>query len=169
MTYNTLESAVRSAVCNTLGARSEDFDVWLDTCNPNEGMDFEGYDHSTSVELFFDPSISPFSYFSSNVVFYVNIDNNHNSGDVQAFLGARCYDIDAAESAAEGFLDQDAADGWYIEDEFDEDSGLHLMRTFSVDPDNYTDVFTKITTCFAELCDAKISDKLRSFVHYFED
>ena len=169
MTYNTLERAVRSAVCNTLGARSEDFDIWLDTCDPNEGMEIEGCDIGTSVELYFDPSISPFAYFSSDVVFYVNIDKSHNSGDIQAFFGANCYDIDAAEAAAEDFLDRDASDGWYIEDEFDEDAGLHLMRTFSVDPDNYADVFSKLATCFAELCEAKISDMLRSFVHYFED
>lgn len=167
MTYNVLERATRNAVCNTLGAKSENFDIWLDTCDPNEGMEIG--EIGTSVELSFDPSISPFSYFSSDVVFYINIDENHKTGDVQAFFGANCYDIDAAEAAAEVFLERDTSDGWYIEDEFDEDSGLHLMRTFSVDPDNYADVFAKITICLAELCEANISDKLRSFIRYFED
>lgn len=169
MTYNILERVTRSAVCNTLGAKSENFDIWLDTCDPNEGMEIEGFDLGTSVELSFDPSISPFSYFSTDVVFYINIDENHKSGDVQAFFGSSCYDIDAAEVAAESFLVRDETDGWYVEDEFDEDSGLHLMRTFTVDPHSYADVFAKITTCFAELCESVISDKLRSFIHYFED
>lgn len=169
MTYNILERATRNAVCNTLGAKSKNFDSWINTCDPNEGMEIEGFDFGTSVELSFDPSISPFSYFSSDVVFYINIDENHKAGDVQAFFGASCYDIDAAEVAAESFLERDEADGWYVEDEFDEDSGLHLMRTFSVDPDNYADIFAKITTCFAEFCEPEISDKLRSFIHYFED
>ena len=169
MTYNTLERAVRSAVCNTLGAKSEKFDAWLNTCDPNEGMEMDGFDFGTSVELSFDPSISPFSYFSSDVVFYINIDDSNGIGDVQAFFGASCYDMDAAEVAAKSFLVRDETDGWYVEDEFDEDSGLHLMRTFTVDPHSYADVFAKITTCFAELCESEISDKFRSFIHYFED
>lgn len=169
MTYKSLERATRNAVCNTLGAKSENFDIWLNTYDPNEGVGIEDFNLGTSVELSFDPSISPFSYFSSDVVFYINIDKEHGMGDIQAFFGVSCYDIDAAEVAAESFLDRGETDGWYIEDEFDEDSGLHLMRTFSVDPDNYVDIFSKITTCFAELCESDISDKLRSFIHYFED
>lgn len=169
MTYNILERATRNAVCNTLGAKSENFDAWLNTCDPNEGMEIEGFDFGTSVELSFDPSISPFSYFSSDVVFYINIDESNGIGDVQAFFGASCYDIDAAEVAAESFLERDEADGWYVEDELDENSGLHLMRTFTIDPNNDADAFAKIAMCFAELCGAEISDKLRSFIHYFED
>ena len=169
MTYNTLESATRNAVCNTLGAKSENFDAWLNTCDPDEGLEVEGFDFGTTVELSFDPSVSPFSYFSSDVVFYVNVDENRGTGNVQAFFGSSCYDMDAAEVAAESFLDRDEADGWFVGDEFDEVSGLHLVRTFSVDPDNYADIFSKITTCFAELCGSEISDKLRSFIHYFED
>ena len=64
MTYNTLENAVRSAACKTLGARSKDFDKWLVTCDFNEGIEIENFDLGTSVELSFDPPISPFRYFS---------------------------------------------------------------------------------------------------------
>lgn len=169
MTYNTLERAVRKAICNTLGAKSDNFDQWLETCNPNDFMEDGDFDLGTSVELSFDPSISPFKYFSSDVVFCVTIDESQNSGDVQVFFGSSCYDVDAAEVAAGDFLEREASDGWYVEDEFDEDMGLHLMRPFYFEPNNEANLFAMISKCFAELCGAEVSDKLRSFIHYFED
>lgn len=169
MNYSTLEHAVRKAVCNTLGAKSDNFDQWLETCNPNDFMEEGDFDLGTSVELSFDPSISPFKYFSSDVVFYVTIDKNQNSGDVQVFFGVSCYDTDAAEAAAGDFLTRESSDGWYVEDEFDEDMGLHLMRPFYFETDNEVDMLAMISKCFAELCGAQVSDKLRSFIHYFED
>lgn len=169
MTYNTLERITRQAVCNTLGTRSDNFDQWLETYNPDEIIEDEGFDLGTSVELYFDPSISPLKYFSSDVTFYVTIFNNQNLGAVSVFFGSSCQDIDATETAAKVFLDRDASDGWYIEDEFDEDAGLHLIREFHFEPNNDDNIFAMISKCFAELCGAEVSDKLRSFIHYFED
>ena len=169
MTYNTLERITRQAVCNTLGARSDNFDQWLETCDPNDFIENGDFDLGTTVELSFDPSISPFQYFSSDVVFYVTIDKSQNSGDVQVFFGVSCYDTDAAEVAAGDFLTRESSDGWYIEDEFDEDMGLHLMRPFYFESDNEADMLAMISKCFAELCGAEVSDKLCSFIHYFED
>ena len=167
MNYKTLKRAARTAVCNTIGGNVKGFATQLRTCNPNEGIELEGFDLGTGIELFFDEP--PFDYFSSNIVFYVNLDSDGQTGDVQAFFGSACRDVATAEAAAEEFLDRDEADGWYIEDEFDEVSGLHLMRTFSVDPNNYADVFSKITACFAELCNADMTDALCAFLPYFED
>ena len=169
MTYNTLERITRQAVCNTLGARSDNFDQWLETYDPDEIIEDEGLDLGTSVELYFDPAISPLKYFSSDVTFYVTIFNNQSMGAVSAFFGSSCCDVDAAEAAVGDFLDRDASDGWYVVDEFDEDAGLHLAKEFCFDPDNETDIFAMISKCFAELCSAEVSDKLRSFIHYFED
>ena len=169
MTYNTLERATRNAVCNTLGAESENFDMWIHTNDPDEDMGIEGFDLGTTVELYFDPSVSPLKYFQSDVTFYVTILNNPNLGAVHAFFGSSCYDTNAAEAAAGDFLERESSDGWYIEDEFDEDSGLHLIREFYFEPNNDADIFAMISKCFAELCGAKVSDKLRSFIHYFED
>ena len=45
MTYNTLERAVRSAVCNTLGAKSEKFDA-VHSVTPKAGL-------LTSIAAFF--------------------------------------------------------------------------------------------------------------------
>ena len=41
MTYNPLENAVRSAACKTLGSRSKDFDEWIVTCDPDDGIEIE--------------------------------------------------------------------------------------------------------------------------------
>ena len=169
MTYNTLERITRQAVCTTLGARSDNFDQWLETYNPDEIIEDEDFDLGTSVELSFDPSVSPLKYFQSDVTFYVTILNNPNLGAVHAFFGSSCYDTDAAEAAAGDFLERESSDGWYVEDELDEDAGLHLIREFYFEPNNDADIFAMISKCFAELCGAEVSDKLRSFIHYFED
>ena len=128
MTYNTLENAVRSAACKTLGARSKDFDKWLVTCDPHEDIEIDDFDLGTSVELSFDPPISPFQYFSSDVVFYVSV-HDDGIGDVQVFFGNSCSDPDEAECAKESFYDE-ALGNWYIEEAFERDLGLHLMREF---------------------------------------
>ena len=169
MTYNTLERITRQAVCNTLGTRSDNFDQWLETYNPDEIIEDEGFDLGTSVELYFDPSISPLKYFSSDVTFYVTIFNNQNLGAVSTFFGSSCSDVDEAKSAAGDFLDRDASDGWHVADEFEEETGLHLVREFCFEPNNEADIFAMISKCFAELCGTEVADKLRSFIHYFED
>lgn len=168
MTYNTLEAITRQAACKTLGARSKDFDKWLVTCDPNEDIEIEDFDHGTSVELSFDPSISPFTYFSSDVVFFVNLSPNGVS-DVQAFFGSSCSDTVAAELSAAQFLTRDDSDGWYVEEDFGEESGLHLMHTFVYDPEDDRSAEDAIASCFAELLENETADRLRSFVHYFED
>ena len=169
MTYNTLERITRQAVCTTLGARSDNFDQWLETYNPDEILADEGFDLGTTVEICFDPEISPLKYFSSDVTFYVTVFNNQSLGAVSAFFGSSCYDVDEAKSAAGDFLDRDASDGWHVADEFEEETGLHLVREFCFEPDNEADIFAMISKCFAELCGAEVADKLRSFIHYFED
>ena len=168
MTYNTLESVTRQVACKTLGAKSENFDKWLVTCDFNEDIEIEDFDHGTSVELSFDPSISPFQYFSSDVVFYVSV-HEDGIGDVQVFFGENCQDVASAEVAACDFLARDDSDGWYIAEDFDENVGLHLMREFAFEPEDELDLLEKVTACFSELCEAEIADELRSFVHYFED
>lgn len=169
MTYNTLERITRQAVCNTIGAKSDNFEQWLETYNPDEIIEDEGFDLGTSVELYFDPAISPLTYFSSDVTFYVTVFNHQSTGAVSAFFGSSCNDVDAAETAAGDFLERDTSDGWYVEDEFDEDAGLHLVRPFYFESNNEADAFAMISKCFAELCGAEVSNKLRSFIHYFED
>ena len=168
MNYITLERIVRNAACKPLGAKSENFDRWLVTSDPNEGIEIEGFDLGTSVELAFDPSISPFSYFSSDVVFFVNL-STEVLGDVQIFFGRSCSDTTAAEAAAKEFLKRDETEGWYAPEYFDENCGLHLIREFSYDPDDELDIENKISACFNELLENEIADGLRSFIHYFED
>lgn len=168
MNYNTLESIVRSAACKTLGARSDGFDELLITCDPNEDIDTEGINLGTSVELCFDLIMSPFTYFTSDVIFNISV-NSDGLGDAHAFFGRSCYDPETAMKAAKHFLDREHSDGWYIEDEFDIDSGLHLMRSFDFKSEDESDLSNKIAECFTELCEAKTVDKLRSFIHYFED
>ena len=168
MTYNTLERAVRRAACRTLGARSQNFDEWLVTCDPNEDIEIEGFDLGTSVEFTFDPSISPFSYFSSDVVFFVNLSTDGN-GDVQTFFGNSCSNTVAAEKAKETLLFKDEADGWYVEEIFDANSGLHLMHTFACNSEDEDSVELAIASCLAELLEDQTADELRSFIHYFED
>ena len=169
MTYNTLERAVRRAACRTLGARSQNFDKWLVTCDPNEDIEIEGFDLGTSVELAFEPSISPFTYFSSDVVFFVNLPGADGVGYVQVFFGNSCSDVEAAEAAAEEFLSREEVDGWFIEESFDDNCGLHLMHTFACNHDDELSVEEAIASCLAELLENEIADELRSFIHYFED
>ena len=168
MTYNTLENAVRSAACKTLGSRSKDFDEWLVTCDPNEDIEIDDFDLGTSVELSLDPSISPFQYFSSDVVFYVSV-HEGGIGDVQVFFGENCSDVVSVEAAACDFLVRDDSDSWYIAEDFDENSGLHMIREFTFDPESESDIESKIASCFSELLENETADKLRSFIHYFED
>ena len=169
MTYNTLERITRQAVCTTLGARSDNFDQWLETYNPAEIIEDEGFDLGTSVELYFDPAISPLTYFSSDVTFYVTVFNHQSTGAVSAFFGSSCNDVEAAEVAAKDFLSRDPSDSWYIGAYFEEDCGLHMIREFTFDPESESDIESKITSCFSELLENETADKLRSFIHYFED
>ena len=167
MTYKTLDKITRQAANKVLGMASENLDKWLVTCDFNEGIEIEGYDLGTSVELSFDPPISPFTFFTSDVVFYV-CTHEDGIGDMQVFFGDSCYDVAAAEAAASEFLGRDASDGWYIDEEFSEDAGLHLMREFCFDPESESELLDQLTACFSELCEADTSDELRSFIHYFE-
>lgn len=173
MNYNTLESIVKNAARKVFGARFENFDKWIVTCNPDEGIYVEGIDLGTSVELSFEPSISPFNFFLSDVIFYVNACSSSKKASppafVQVFFGNSCLDIEAAEEAAEDFLNREPSDGWYIEDSFDEDCGLHLMRDLGFDFESDEDFADAVESAFLELCDRKLADKLRSFIHYFED
>ena len=172
MNYNTLESIVKNAARKVFGARFENFDEWIVTCNPDEDIYVEGIDLGTSVELSFEPSTSPFNFFSSDVVFYVNAYPSFKEATppacVQVFFGNSCLDIEAAEEAAEDFLNREPSDGWYIEDSFDEDCGLHLMRDLGFDFESDEDFADAVESAFIELCDRKLADKLRSFIHYFE-
>ena len=169
MNYNTLERITRQAVCKTLGAESEKFDKWLITCNFNEDIEIEDFDLGTSVELTFDPSISPFTYFSSDVVFFVNLHGADGLGDIQVFFGNSCVNTTSAEVAAKDFLSRDPSDSWYIGAYFEEDCGLHMIRDFTFDPESESDIESKITSCFSELLENETADKLRPFIHYFED
>ena len=174
MNYNTLELAVRDIACKTLGAKSENFDRWLVTCNPNEGMDIEGFDFGDCVELSFDPSISPVSYFSSKVVFYVSPPVTQLSGaitpaSVQVCFGRFCSDVEAAEAAAEDFLRRGIEDGWYIDSCFDPCLWLELRCELGTSFESDEALLSAIEDAFAELCDNRFADKLRSFIHYFED
>jgi sigma-B regulation protein RsbU (phosphoserine phosphatase) len=54
------------------------------------------------------------------------------------------------------------------------ESGLAVNDVFTqvnaeLCENNEADMFAMISKCFAELCGAEVSDKLRSFIHYFED
>lgn len=168
MNYKILEPIVRSAVCKALGAKIENLDRWIETYEDDIKVDDLDIDSWTIVGICFDPPISPFRYFSSEVVFYVSVQDN-GLGDVQVHFGDTCADTELADRAASSFFERDAEDGWYICQVFEEDCGLHLMREFECDPEDTSDVFAKITSCLSELCDPDISDKLRSFIHYFED
>jgi hypothetical protein len=169
MTYNTLERITRQAACKTLGVKSENFDKWLITCNYNEDIEIDDFDLGTSVELSFEPHISPFIYFSSDVVFFVNLHGADGLGDIQVFFGNSCSDVEAAEVAAKDFLSRDPSDSWYIGAYFEEDCGLHMIREFTFDPESESDIESKIASCFSELLENETADKLRSFIHYFED
>lgn len=169
MTYNTLEHAIRTAACKTLGSKSENFDNWIVTYNPNEGIEIEEFDLGTSVELSMEPSISPFTYFSSDVVFFVNLHGADGLGDIQVFFGNSCVNTTSAEVAAKDFLSRDPSDGWYIGAYFEEDCGLHMIREFTFDPESESDIESKIASCFSELLENETADKLRPFIHYFED
>ena len=169
MTYNTLESVTRQAACKTLGAKSKDFDKWLVTCDPDDDIEIEDFDLGTSVELTFDPSISSFTYFSSDVVFFVNLHAEVGRGDIQVFFGNSCVNTTSAEVAAKDFLSRDPSDSWYIGAYFEEDCGLHMIREFTFDPESESDIESKIASCFSELLENETADKLRSFIHYFED
>ena len=173
MTYNTLEAITRKAVCNTIGARSKDFDQWLVTEDINEGMELDGFDLGTTVELSFDPQISPFTFFSSGATFYVSGDMRTPKGatpaDIQVFFGNRCFDIDEAERAADGFLYRGVDDGWYVEDRFDEELGLHMRYELGLDIEDEETFAAALEKALNELLDPSVANALRSFIHYFED
>ena len=175
MTYNTLERITRQAVCNTIGARSKDFDQWLVTEDINEGFMDEGVDFlcNPCVELGFDPQISPFTFFSSGVAFYVNRSIRTSKGalpaSIHAFFGSCCSDTVEAEKTADIFFDRGVDDGWYIEDCFEEGSGLHLAYELGFDIENEEAFAATLEKAFNELLDPSVANALRSFIHYFED
>ena len=169
MTYNKLESATRGAACRTLGTKSKEFDRWLVICDPNEDIDIEGVASGTSVEFAIHPFVSPFTCFSSVVSVFVSLGEEQGRGDVQVFFGDSCGNTEAALTAAQGFLLRDKTDGWYVEDDFEDNSGLHLMHTFAYDPENERSMAEAIASCFAELLEMETDDQLRSFIRYFED
>ena len=173
MNYNKLEAIARNAARKTLGVNMENFDNSLVTRDPNEGIVIEGINLGTSVEISFTPSVSPFSFFSSDVVFFVNLPTEQTRGispaDVQAFFGNYCTDVEAAETAVATFLERDIPDGWYVEDCFDECLGLHLRRELG-DSFESDDAFASaVENAFSELCSNEITGQLCSFVQYFED
>ena len=174
MNYNILERAVRDIACKTLGAKSENFDRWLVTCNPNEGMEVEDFNFGDCVELSFEPLISPFSYFSSEVVFYVSPPVAQPGGaitpaSVLVCFGRFCSDVEAAEAAAEDFLRRGVEDGWYIDSCFDPCLWLELRYELGTSFESDEALLSAIEDTFAELCDNRFADKLRPFIHYFED
>ena len=168
MNYDQLECITRLAMRNTLGERKEDFDNWLTTADPNEGIELEELDLGTSVEICFDPVGSPFYRFCSDATVFVTVYED-GVGDVQIFFGESCQDVAHAKAAAESFLNRDSSDGWYIAEDFCEDRGLHLMREFDYEPDDESDLLAVITGCFSELCESEIEDELSCFVHYFNN
>ena len=169
MKYETLERTFRRAVCRTLGKRLKNADLWLHSEDPNEGMDDDELDLGTSVELCFEDRISPFTYFHSDVVFYATVHDDVGCGDLQIFFGNSCQDVSEAEMAAEEFLTREESDGWYVEEFFDEDGGLHLMRVFEYNPYDEEDLVRQISHCLDELLQSELANSLRSFIHYFED
>ncbi len=173
MNYNTLEAITRRAVCNTLGARSKDFDQWLVTFDSIDGIKIDGFDFGAGVELYFDPEISPFSFFSSEVSFFISEDLHTPRGvspaDVQVFFGNRCSNVAEAEKAAGAFLDRFVEDGWYVEDEFDECGGLHLRYELGLGLESEEAFATALEKAFGDLLDPSVTNALRSFIHYFED
>jgi hypothetical protein len=176
MTYNTLERITRQAVCNTIGARSKDFDQWLVTEDINEGMEIiEEFDLlcGPCVELWFDPQISPFTFFSSDVAFYVNGSIRTSKGalpaSIHAFFGCRCSDAVEADKTAEIFFDRGVDDGWYIEDCFEEGSGLHLVYELGLDIEDEEAFAAALEKALNELLDPLVANALRSFIHHFED
>lgn len=176
MTYNTLERIMRQAVCNTIGARSKDFNQWLVTEDINEGMEIiEQFDFlcGPCVELGFDPQISPFTFFSSDIAFYVNGSIRTSKGalpaSIHAFFGSCCSDAAEAEKTADIFFDRGVDDGWYIEDCFEEYFGLHLIYKLGFDIENEEDFATVVEKAFNELLEPRTTNTLRPFLHYFED
>ena len=176
MTYNTLEAITRKAVCNTIGARSKNFDQWIVTEDINEGMEIiEQFDFlcGPCVELWFDPQISPVTFFSSDVTFYVSGDMRTPKGvspaDIQVFFGNHCSNVDEAERAADAFFDRGVDDGWYVEDCFDEGLGLHMRYELGHDIEDEETFAAALEKALNELLDPSVANALRSFIHYFED
>ena len=173
MNYNELEAIARSAARKTLGSKMENFDRGLVTANPNEGITMEGFNLRTTVELSFTPSVFPFDFFSSDVVFFVNLLTESPRGishaNVQAFFGNYCTDVEAAEKAATAFLQRDVSDGWYVADCLDCDFGLHLRYELGGEFESDDAFAAAVERAFAELCGSAVADQLRSFVCYFED
>ena len=176
MTYNTLERITRQAACSTLGSKSKDFDKWLVTEDINEGMEItEEFDFlcGPCVELRFDPQISPFTFFSSDVTFYVSGGMRTPKGgypaNIQVFFGHHCLDTVDAEKTADIFFDRSVDDGWYIEDCFDEGIGLHLIYELGFDIEKEEAFAVAVEKAFNELLNPRTTNALRSFIHYFED
>lgn len=163
MNYNSLERALRSAVRMTLGAKSTDFDAWLVTCDPNEDMALEALGLGAGAELTFDPSISPFSFFSGDVVFFAFA--NNGTGELHVLFGNGCSDPELANEASKGY----GSYGWQIEDEFDECSALHLSSSFSYDENSEHALVTALSECIEDLLDDRHVNTLRPFIHYFDN
>jgi prepilin-type N-terminal cleavage/methylation domain-containing protein len=59
--------------------------------------------------------------------------------------------------------------GWYIEDCFEEGSGLHLVYELGLDIEDEEAFAAALEKALNELLDPLVANALRSFIHYFED
>jgi hypothetical protein len=176
MNYSTFERAFRKAVVNTLGNGSRDFDKWISTNNPSEDMDFEGLPMSeVSIELAFEPSISPFKFFSGNINMCADFDQGE--GMLQVFFGEGCSNAARANEYADRFnyLSSITNSSWYVEDEIEETFGLHLVANFKYPNQESSEkifcemVRFQIELLLTVLTEDTLANELRSFIHYFEN
>ena len=110
MNYKELEALSRRAICKTLGNGVKGFDSLIVSCDPFDDAHLDGLCVGTTVELSFEPSISPLSYFSSDVNFYISYvglsSEAISPATVAVFFGNRCSDVQAAEEAASDFYEE---------------------------------------------------------------
>ena len=173
MNYNTLECVLRRAVADAFGGGSPDFDKWLLTGNPNAGIDMAEHLPEVSVELAFDPSISPFVFFSGEVSMLADFDLEEESGMLHLFLGEDCSNPTLANEYADRF-NEEAASEWLVEDMIEEDSALHLVVNFSCPLKDISKelslkvIETQLALLLSRLKEDRVANSLRSFAHYFE-
>jgi hypothetical protein len=126
-------------------------------------MDIEDLDLGICVELAFDPAISPFSFFSGNVVFFAC--GHNGSGMLHVFFGDGCSDVELANDGSDGY----GSYGWQIEDEFEEHCSLHLSSSFSYNEADESSLVATLAECLEELLDDRHVNELRPFIHYFDN
>ena len=176
MNYSTFERAFRNAVVDTLGSGSEDFSKWILTNNPNEDMDFGGLPTpEASIELTFEPSISPYKFFSGNVSMYVDFEQGE--GMLHIFFGERCSNVTCASEYADRFdrFCDKTNSSWRVEDEIEETTGLHLAANFKYPNQESSEkiffemIKFQIELLLIVLTEDALANELRSFIHYFEN